>query len=80
MDFIKLFWRKIFRRKKSSAQLLADLQKFTPDLMKKMVEKYGNENWVLTADHFQKEMNKAQLSYYDDIIENKNLLESCQNT
>ena len=78
-SLIKRIIDKLFRRK-SSKQLLADLSFVTPDFLKKMTDKYGNENWALTADHFQNELNKAQLSYFDDIIEKKNPDEPCQNT
>lgn len=78
-SLIKRIIDKLFRRK-SSKQLVADLSFVTADFMKKMTDKYGNENWALTADQFQKEMNKAQFTYFDDIIGKKNSDASCQNT
>lgn len=59
---------KLFRRKRNlSKQLVADLSFVTPDYIKNMTEKYGNQNWALTADQFQSDWNKAQSAY----IENK---------
>lgn len=58
---------KLFRRKRGlSKQLVADLSFVTPDYIKNMTEKYGNQNWALTADQFQSEWNKAQTSYFED--------------
>lgn len=71
-SFIKQVLHKIFRRKRNSKRLLADLSHFTPDYCKNMIEKYGNNNWALTGEQFQQEMNKAQLSYFDKIQSNGN--------
>ena len=63
---------KLFRRKKLSKQLLSDLQWFTPDYCRNIVDKYGNENWTLTAEQFQNTCNEAQLEYLDKLQSNGN--------
>lgn len=66
-SIIRWVQMKIFRRKLNlSKQLVSDLSFVTPDYCKNMIEKYGNENWALTADEFNRTMNKAQSSYIED--------------
>jgi len=52
--------------------LIKDMQLITPQYYKGIVEKYGNENWALTAEQFQSTWNKAQRELFDKLQSNGN--------
>lgn len=64
---------KLFRKNRNlSKQLVADISFVTPDYIKNITEKYGNQNWALTAEQFQSEWNKAQTKYFEEKVKPNN--------
>ena len=58
--------------KGATANLFNDLVFRVPDYMSKLMEKYGNTSWALTAEQLQNTWNKAQLEYLDKLKSNGN--------
>ena len=58
--------------KGATTSLFKDLIFVVPDYMPKLIEKYGNTSWGLTADQFQNTWNKAQLEYFEKLKSNGN--------